>query len=406
MEVTLPKLEKWQQDLFTLYQQNSTGKWIVVKSRRQVGKSICLELLLLYVSLLKKGSFSLFVSPVIQQARKVFKDVCNIASEVIKSANASILEIEFVNGSVVKFGSAQQADSLRGFTVSGLLLIDEAAFITDDIFYQILVPTTNVNNTDIFIVSTPKQKQGFFYELFTKGLLSNGKIISVDWNSYDTTKYLSYETLELYRQQMPKLAFQCEFMAEFIDSESAIFGDFRDCMRDNLSIDYGAKTWIGIDWGSGSGQDDTAIAIGQFNGNVFEIKDIITFNDKNVDNTIKYIVNLVNKFNNSVIIQVEQNSIGKVFFQLLYKEINNPKATVSTFNTTNKSKDKIIKQLAVCFEQKKITIPNDNKLRIELEVYECTTSSTGLPVYNARQGFKDDMIMASAILINLIYYNL
>mgnify|MGYP006398723259 FL=1 len=113
---------------------------------------------MVYVSLLQGGSFSLFVSPVILQARKVFQDTVKIASRLIKSANASVLEIEFINGSVIKFGSAQQADSLRGFTVkgSGLLVIDEALAISDDVFYQILVPTTNVFHSDIFIISTPK----------------------------------------------------------------------------------------------------------------------------------------------------------------------------------------------------------------------------------------------------------
>lgn len=87
-------------------------------------------------------------------------------------------------------------------------MIDEAAFCQDDVFYQILVPTTNVFKSDIFIVSTPKFKQGFFYNLWMKGQdEENSKIICVDWNNYDTSKYLPPETLELYRQEMPKLAF-------------------------------------------------------------------------------------------------------------------------------------------------------------------------------------------------------
>ena len=32
MKVKLPKLEPWQKDLFTLYEQNPKDKWIIYKS--------------------------------------------------------------------------------------------------------------------------------------------------------------------------------------------------------------------------------------------------------------------------------------------------------------------------------------------------------------------------------------
>ena len=407
MKVKLPKLEPWQKDLFTLYEQNPKDKWIIVKSGRQRGKSICMEVLMVYVSLLQGGSFSLFVSPVILQARKVFQDVCKMASELIKSANASVLEIEFINGSVIKFGSAQQADSLRGFTVkgSGLLVIDEALAISDDVFYQILVPTTNVFHSDIFIISTPRQKQGFFFDLFMKGLEDNPKIMSVDWNNYDTSKYLPPETKELYRQQMPRLAFKSEILAEFIDGDSAVFGNYESCIEDT-EIDYSKSVYIGVDWGTGSGGDNTAIAIGQLTDKRLEVKQIIAFNDKTVQETIDYIVSLTNRFTGNVTVVVEQNSIGKVYYQVLVNAITNPKCLCTLFVTTNKSKDKIIRQLCVCFEQNKITIPNDMKLKNELGVYECKPSPTGLPTYNAKQGFHDDRVMALAILTNKVYLEL
>lgn len=407
MKVKLPKLELWQRDLFNIYKEYPKDKWVVVKSGRQRGKSICIEVLLIYVSLLQGNSFSLFVSPVILQARKVYQDIVKMASQVIKRDNASTLEIEFINGSVIKFGSAQQADSLRGFTVkgTGLLVIDEALAISDTVFYQILVPTTNVFHSDIFIISTPRQKQGFFYELFIKGQQGSDKIISVDWNNYDTSKYLPKEMLEMYREQMPRLAFQSEILAEFIDGDSTVFENVNNCIKDT-EIDYNKPVYIGIDWGTGSGGDSTAIAIGQLGINGLEVKRIDAFNDKNVQDTIEYIVQLTNKFKSDVSVIVEQNSIGKVYYQVLVNSITNPRVLCGLFNTTNKSKDRIIKRLCVCFEQEKISIPNDLKLKNELGTYECKPSPTGLPTYNAKSGFHDDRVMALAILTNKVYLEL
>lgn len=401
-------LEVWQKDLFTLYNQYPKDKWFIIKAMRQCGKSICLEGLLIYSAFKQSNSFSLFVSPVIQQARKVYQDVNRIASRLIKSANGSILEIEFINGSVVKFGSAQQADSLRGFTVkgSGLLMIDEAAFFSDDVFYQILVPTTNVFHSDIFIVSTPKFKRGFFYNLWLKGF-EDGKVLSVDWKQYDTSKYLSTETLELYRQQMPKLAFQCEFLAEFIDGEGTVFSSFKECVDTYTS--HKLPTIIGIDWSSGTSNDYTVLTIGQ----IYQGKACIAyqkaFNDKNANETIDYIIEEIKSLKSEgiadITLVVEGNSIGQVFFDMLNDRIDDD-VSLFKFTTTNKSKDRIIKQLINCFEQKRIVIPNDIKLLNELSAYECKINSNGLAIYNAPEGMNDDRVLSLCFTVNELYKEL
>jgi hypothetical protein len=57
-------LEPWQKSLFDLYNNYNKNKWFVVKAKRQVGKSICMEGLLIAASLKHANSFSLFVSPI------------------------------------------------------------------------------------------------------------------------------------------------------------------------------------------------------------------------------------------------------------------------------------------------------------------------------------------------------
>lgn len=407
MTIQMFPLESWQKELFTQYQENPSGKWFVIKAKRQVGKSICMEGLLIAASLKQDYSFSLFVSPVIQQARKVYQDVCRIGHEIIKNANGSLLEIEFVNGSVIKFGSAQQADSLRGFTIknSGVLIVDEAAFCSDDVFYQILVPTTNVYNSDIFIVSTPKFKRGFFYTLYLKGLdNTQEKVLSIDWNRFDTSKYLSNDTLELYRQSMPRLAFRCEFLAEFIDGEGTVFSNFKNCTG-NYQL-HNTRTVIGVDWGTGTGSDYTVLTVGQVYNRKARIAYQKAFNDKNANETINYIVEeterLKKQINNDIEVVVEKNSIGQVYFQLLYEALSDDIQLIA-FNTSNKSKDKIVKQLINLFEKEEITIPDEQSLLNELSAYECKINSNGLPVYNAPNGLHDDRVMSLCFCINNLY---
>lgn len=406
MTVKMFDLEPWQRALFDMYAARPVDTWFVVKAKRQCGKSVAMEGLLIAASLRRSGSFSLFVSPVIQQARKVFQDVCRIARPLLSSANASLLELSFTNGSVVKFGSSQQADSLRGFTVrnSGVLVVDEAAFCSDDTFYQILVPTTNVFSSDIFIVSTPKFKRGFFYNLYLKGF-EGGRVVSLDWNEYDTSKYLPNETLELYRQEMPRLAFQSEFMAEFIDGDGAVFTGFKECVEP-YELHKDVTTVVGVDWGTGTGSDYTVLTIGQLYDGRVCVATQTAFNDKNATDTIKYISSRVEALKaqgmGDVEVVVERNSIGQVYLQLLNEALADD-VRLCSFTTTNRSKDRIVKQLITLFERRLIALPNDVKLLNELTMYACEISSSGLPVYNAPSGYHDDRVMSLCFTVERLY---
>lgn len=423
MNVTFPYLEPWQADVFkfSTLPENANDKWIVVKSVRQCGKSILAQLLLIYSSLQKSNSVSISVSPVMSQSRKMFNDVERIARPLLKHSNASLLELKFQNDSRILFKSAEQGDTIRGETVkgTGILVVDEAAYISDDVFYNILVPTTNVYKSNIYIFSTPKYQQGFFYSLYTRGMYNDPKVVAFDWTNYDTSKYLSEETLEIYRKQMPAAAFEAEYLGQFITGQGAVFSNFKECVGDNV-LQPKYDTWLSVDWGTGVGQDYTVITIGQFNDSTGKIviSEQISFNDKNVQDTIAAILDtvkdLVSKKFQTINVIVEKNSIGNIYYQILIDELDKYETKFNydchwrdeiqidciTFTTTNKSKERIIKQLIVNFEQQTIVLPNDDELFRELSAYECHINQNGSPIYGngSKVAQHDDRVMSLAIL--------
>ena len=165
-----------------------SGKIVVVKSHRQCGKSTMIENELLRYAITYDNSVSICISPTLNQSRKVFKDLFNVldGKSILKSANKSTLEIELSNKSTILLKSAEQKENLRGYTVSGILCIDEAIIISDDIFY-LISPFTIVHNAPILITSTPKFKRGFFYDYYVMGKTKdNPNIITIDWNDFDT----------------------------------------------------------------------------------------------------------------------------------------------------------------------------------------------------------------------------
>lgn len=421
IQVKLPKMEVYQKDVLNYYIRNPKSTWIVTKSPRQVGKSILIEILLVYASLSEAGSRSMCISPIFKQSKKLFDEIKVFAQPLIKCSNNTSLEITFMNNSKILFGSAEQGDNLRGFTVkkSGILCVDEAAFIDEDFFYNVLVACTNVYNSDIFLFSTPKFKQGLFYDLFQKGL-EEGNVKSFNWADYDLSKFLPQSLLDTYRDKLPKLTFQCEYLAEFISGEGSVFTDFKKCIG-NVVLDTSRELVISVDWGTGSKQDDTAITIGQSFDNYIGVERQIFFNDKNPSDTLDYILSLVKEYTEKgfkdIKIVVEQNSIGAVYKSMLIDKIDefennynsNVKITdeialkVTSFITTNQSKKKAIERLSVLFEQNKIVIPNLSKLHTQLSMFEAKTNNLGTITYAGANGSHDDLVLSLLFLISKLY---
>ena len=272
---------------------------------------------------------------------------------------------------------------MRGYTVSGIFIIDEASSISDDIF-DITSPYTNVNKSPKLIISTPKFKRGRFYEEFTNGLNT-----IFDWALYDTSRYLSEEDKELARLKVTKTIFTQDYLGLFAELMGSVFGDFSLCVSDDIDEDSPIKT-MGIDWGTGSGSDYTAICIMNAKKQVVCLD---FFNDKDSTNTINRIAELYNLYKPENIV-VEQNSIGSVYKDLLKKKLNK---TIHSFVTTNDSKNKIINKLQVAFQNKDIQIPNIPELLNELTIYEQQLTPTNKPTFNAISGGHDDLIIALAL---------
>lgn len=370
-----------------------SGKIYVVKARRQVGKSIMVEQELLRFAINYKNTINACVCPTLNQARKMFQDIiyCIIDSGVVQKKNETLLEIDLINGSKIFFKSAEQKDSLRGYTISGILCVDECSFISDDVFYGLLLAWTNVHKAPILLTSTPKFKQGFYWNYWNMGLNDNNDdVISIDFNSFDTSALLSPSKLEAYKLMLPKGQFLTEYMGEFLDSQSIVFGDFKDCINKNEIEPY-KELYVGIDWSSGVGGDSTVVsALNERSEQVFMLR----FNNKRAVEQIDYIKQYLQPYMAHIkIIVAECNGVGQPLVDSLKIAIDG-KVKIEEFTTTNASKIKLINQLQVAFEQKQIKILDDDKQTNELSIYEAKVGTNGTVTYNAPTGCNDDTVIA------------
>lgn len=383
-----------------------SGRIFVVKSKRQVGKTTMAENILLKVAIEHNRTLSCLVEPTLDQARRVYKEMVKAIDEtpVIKRKNDSLLELELINGSTIIFKSAEQRDNLRGFTVTGILVVDECAFIQDDIF-DILQPTTDVHSAPILLISTPKLKQGFFYRYYSAGLSGdNPGIVSIDFNQYDTSFLLPKDKLEQYRTMMPKAQFTTEYLGNFLDSDSILFSNINECV--STPTQGWNELYVGIDWGSGAGGDYTSVC--GFNERK-EMVFIDYFNDKSTFEQARYIADLL-ALNGGKVKNVlaESNSIGTPMIALLKDELDKRNKRdishlVTPFVTTNSEKVRLVNQLQVALEQKAVTLLDDRGLLVQLSAYEATYNpKTNNVSYNAPQGLHDDNCISTMLALDAL----
>ena len=397
MNITLPKLYQWQSDVFIGIKQHWKDSIHVVKSRRQCGKSLLAELIGLYYCIQNKNFRYYIISPTFNQADKMLTEIWKMCKgqPFYYKKNDIKRQLIFRNGAEIRLFSAEQGvEALQGYTCE-LLVIDECAYMSEDIIDAVM-PYVNVSKGPIIMFSTPRTKSGQFYNYYSIGLSSdNTNIYSYDWVKYDVSELLSPAKLELYRKTVDPLKFKTYYLGEFLNNESDFFGDFSQCVKDKPHTCM-EPVVFGIDWAGATGGDYTAISIIGLSGQLYDIK---YFNDKDPKQTIAEILRLVAQYKPKKV-TVETNSIGNIYFGLLRDELKMRNVPLVGFYTDNTSKDKIISKLQIAFQNNKIMIYTDYELMDELQYYELTYSKTGKRVFNAKNGHHDDLLMSLAIAYN------
>lgn len=399
INVEFPKLYEWQEEVFDAVKA-AEGKstQLAVKSKRQVGKSILCLTALLYFAFKNDGSIGYCLEPTLAQGRRVFKQLLRSVggedSEIVKTSNATLLEVEFINGSQIIFKSAEQREALRGATVkNSILIIDEAAFIPDDIFF-ILDPITDATKSPTLIVSTPLFLSGEFYERYRRGVEGSPFVRSFNWSDYDTSALLDREKLEYYRQTMAPLKFRSEILGEFIAEGSYIFGDIGKCVKP-AACASAVPIYGGIDWGGGDGGNSTVLTLIS-NGRV--VRECLRWKDFDSTDLVEELARII-KERKLTRVQVEKNSIGKVFYDMLKKKL--PAGTLKLFITTNDSKREVIDELIKAFQNGNITIPDDPLLKRQLQHYTSEKTPSGKLTYNGADGVEDDYVISLALAYDL-----
>ena len=388
------KMISWQGDCVSEFVKMNKGDTLVICSQRQVGKSFTCSQLLLYTAINYSGSTSIYVSPTNDSSRKFFADIKNMVenSHLTIKINESLLIIEFINKSQIIFRSAES--KLRGYSCKkgGILVVDEAYYVPNDI-WEVVLPFTNVDNSKKVFISTPRFKIGFFYDCYMRALAGDKGYHLISTTNYDTSMFLSEEQKQEYTRLLSPQAYKSEILGQWLDSGEGLFGDYASVFL--LPEDKNPEI-VGIDW-SNNGGDDTVLS--GFNHLHQQcMLEIVTNVEDPVARAIK-IADIINSHPTIKKVIAETNSIGEVYISILKKHLKNP-SILKNFTTTNDSKKRIVEKLIAAIGQKVITLLPNSKLDYQLSIYEMQSLKNGNYTYN---GKKDDCIMATCFAVDEFY---
>lgn len=394
MTLIMPQLTDYQQRAFDFF-GDGRGKILIIKAPRQVGKTFFNISELIYNASILKKSVSIIVELSAFLARNVYNDITKAlnGSGVIASANSTTCEINFINGSQIICRSIESMP--RGLTVSGILIIDETCFIDDEAIYTLL-PLINANNAGLILTSSPFTAEGYFYNMYIKGMEGdNPNIKTFDWAKEEgTKKFLTDEKKALYRTVMSKNKYTTEILGEFLANDGLLFTNLNACIGEAVPTERTA--YIGIDFATGSDGDYTVLTA--INGKAQVFKQVAV-NDLTPTKQVDWLVDNINEIKKGYTIRTilaEKNSIGAVYIDYMRKSLLKSNLTVQEFNTSNDSKRRIIEQLQTAFEQAVITIPNDPILINELKRFQAIVNATTKVVRYEGKNSNDDRVLSLA----------
>ena len=125
---------------------------------------------------------------------------------------------------------------MRSYSGASIVVIDEAGMVPDPV-HDAVAPTLATTNGDLILLSTPMGKRGAFYRAWTFGGAEWERVFGpVD---VENPGRISREYLEFERRRGGEDYFAQEYLCEFLDRESYLFGE--DVLRGVFSKDV--KSW-------------------------------------------------------------------------------------------------------------------------------------------------------------------
>ena len=289
---------------------------------------------------------------------------------------------------------------LRGYTAN-LAICDEASFIPETIITEIVYPMLSTTNGTAIFLSTPWDKNHFFYKAFLNPQYSTHKIRSTE------NPLIPQAFLTEMQQNMTTEAYKREYLAEFTEAATSYFPQelIHQCIEHaqrlalepyaNLEqpiqkVDY----YAGLDLGKL--QDHSALAIVQKDADTLKL---VYNHEFPLQTAYTEVIATAARANTRFHLQkllADQTGIGEPILEALQTE---GIANTEGAKLTQDAKTEILTHLKLAMEQHRLALPYDKRLCQQINDQQYAYTRNDKLSFSHPPNTHDDQLWALALAV-------
>ena len=252
---------------------DSDVRFKIVVGGRRVGKSLMALHELIRHCITVPKAVGWWVAPTIQMAREVgweeFLFLKDILNPGIITCHDTLMRVRFTNGSVMYFKGGDNEKSLRGRGLT-MVVIDEAAFISEEIWTRAILPALADKQGKALLISTPNGRNWFW----KTALDAQNPLYKERWGYWhwpsSMNPLMTFDELREISRNISEMDFRQEFLGEFVTRGGMVYDEFsaNNILGGGIPSDFDYDIYMGMDFGYANPTAICFVAVNKQNGSV------------------------------------------------------------------------------------------------------------------------------------------
>jgi phage FluMu gp28-like protein len=307
--------------------------------------------------------------------------------------------VSFENGSrIIALPCSEHR--LRGYTAN-MVICDEASWVSEKVILEVLFPMLTTTQGYAIFLSTPWDKNHFFYRAFVNPAYSVHRVKS------EECPLVTKEFLEEMRQNMTHEAYLMEYEAEFVEALNSYFPQSLIRSGVELAQKLGAEFYPSLEVSFPSGdfyagvdfgklQDYSVLAVIKREDEILKLVYVHQFPlETPYTQVIGHLVRANQKFQFRSVF-VDQTGVGE---PVLEEMQNQGLRNVEGVKFTVQTKEELLTSLKIAMEQNRLAIPYHRQLCQQINEQQYEYSKSGHLQFKHPENSHDDMLWALALAV-------
>lgn len=373
---------------------------------RRWGKTESLAVETAALSLLHPGIRQVIVAPTLDQASILYERTLELLQAWAEQAGGKLQaritpypRVRVNEGEVTARSAYRQARSLRGRSAHRIV-VDEAAYLTEEVIPQVLMPMLADTEGQLVLLSTPFGRNHFWH-WFQRG--QSGEVCRSFRFPTSSNPRISPSFLQIQRQLLTERQYAIEYEAQFVDDAGAVFPQavIEACVLPSLADAKPESTFTvaGVDWGRY--RDFTAVVVLRESGGRLQAVHVERLPGTAWQMQVERVTQRLSTWW-ARIVCCDATGMGDPLVEMLQQRISDSRlgARVEPVVFTASTKRTMIESLALAMEQGRAAIPPHPDLLRELHAFTASRTATGHILLQAQGNEHDDLVIALALAVH------